>query len=305
MQLSAPRSPAAWTWPAIWHGERGGWWRFLLTLALYYAGSGLGIAFYTVVNLGLFKRAVADHPAHIQELTPLIGTLIITSFGLLGCFAGVRFIHRKPLAQIFTDGRPFGFGLALQSAAIWAVLWLGFTLPLPGAWQGLVQRTREIPLTWLPVALVMTIAAMTVGRATEEILFRGYLLTRVAAWVKRPWLAVCIVSLAFTALHRGNPAALTAITLFGIVWGVACIRSGTLAPMIGAHVVHDTMNVLLQPNTTNANASTTWLEVGLLALALCAWLAWLFYATRQKPASPPADSSQLVNHRVQETVQNS
>lgn len=292
-----------WTWPAIWQSERGGWWRVLLTLALYFTGAGLGIALYTVLNLKWLKSALAGQPAHVQDIPPLLGTVVITGLGLLGCLAGVRFIHRKPSTQVFTDGRPFQPGLALRSAAVWALLWLAFTLPIPGAWQGMLQRTREIPLLWWPVALVLVTAAMTVGRACEEIVFRGYLLTRLAAWLKRPWLAVLLVSFAFTAMHRGNNAALTAITLLGIAWGVACIRAGTLAPMIGAHVVHDVMNVLLVPEANDANTSTTWLEVGLIAAAICVWLAWLCHATRQTPNAPLIDPAHCPGDFIREATQ--
>lgn len=92
------------------------------------------------------------------------------------------------------------------------------------------------------------------------------------------------MALSFSIVHRGNPAALTAITLFGIAWGAACIRAGTLAPMVGAHAVHDTLNVLLQPGDPNANASTTWSEVVYIAVALSVWFCWLFWTTRDTPA---------------------
>ena len=274
----------SWRWPTVWRDERGGWWRVPLTLMLYVGGVVLGIALHTQANISGLKEAIKSQPVHVQEIVPLIATILITGLGLVGCLVGIRFVHHKPLARVFTDGRSFRFGLALQSATLWTLLWLGFTLPLPGAWEGLVRRTGEIPLAWWPIVFVVTLAAMIVGRTAEEVLFRGYLLTRLAAWVKRPWLAVAMVALSFSIVHRGNPAALTAITLFGIAWGAACIRAGTLAPMIGAHVVHDTLNVLLQPGDPNANASTTWSEVVFIAVALSVWFGWLFWTTRNTPA---------------------
>lgn len=282
-----------WHWAAQWREERGGWWRVPLTLALYGIGTVLGIALYTLANTHGLKDALKDQPCYIQDIPALLATILITGLGLIGCLAGIRFVHGKPIGAVVTDGRSFGLRLALQSAGIWTLLWLGFTLPLPGAWAGLVRRTGEIPLAWWPVILLLAVAAMFVGRGTEEVVFRGYLQTRLAAWVKRPWLAVCIVAFSFTAVHRGNLAAYTAIALFGFGWGAACVRAGTLAPMIGAHVAHDTLNILLQPANPNANASTTWLEVGLIGVGLAVWFAWLVRATRAKrparlPASQPA-----------------
>jgi len=276
-----------WAWPTIWIGEQGGWWRLAVTLALYVGAVVLGMILFTAAMLSGLKDVLNNEPACVQEIVSLVGTVLITGLGLAGCLIGIRFVHHKPTACVFTDGRPFGFGLAVQSAALWALLWFVVTVLLPGGWQGLVRRAGGIPLAWWPVLSVMTLGAMFVGRTAEEVVFRGYLQTRVAAWIKRPWLAVSISTLVFTAAHRGaNPAAYTAIALFGIVFGAACVRAGTLAPMCGAHAVHDTLECLRQPSghTNEVNASTTWLEVVLVAAALSIWFVWLLWVTRKQPA---------------------
>ena len=290
-------SNMSWRWSMVWSDERGGWWRVPLTLVLYVIGVVLGMALYTQANISGLKAAMGSHPAHVQEIVPLVATLLITGLGLGGCLIGVRFVHHKPIARLFTDGRPFGVGLALISAALWAGLWLAWTVMLPGAWEGMKKRAGEIPLVWWPVVIVACIGAMTMGRTAEEVLFRGYLQTRMAAWIKRPWVAVGVVAIIFNVMHRGNAAAHTAITLFGIVWGAACIRAGTLAPAIGAHVVHDTLEVLLRPSghSKDVNATTTWVEVVLISVALAVWFVWLIWATRNKPT----DST---SHPLPETV---
>jgi len=279
--LSAPAPPMDWAWPLVWRFEGGGAWRVAATLGLCAGGVIIGLLLYTLVSLHGLHAFAQNRPPYVKEVTALVGTTLVTGFGLLGCLAGIRFVHRKPVACVFTDGRSFGIGLALQSAALWVVLWFAFTLPLPHAWEHLLQRFNELPASAWPILVLAMLIAMTMGRATEEIVFRGYLQTRLAAWMKRPWLAVCLTALVFNLLHRGNLAAHTAILLFGIVWGVAAIRAGTLAPMIGAHVAHDALSCLLQPG--DGNASATWLEVWLIAGALALWLGWLFWATRNRP----------------------
>jgi membrane protease YdiL (CAAX protease family) len=175
-----------WTWPTIWIGERGGWWRLLVTSALYVGGVVLGIFLYTAVMVGGLKDAIKNQPGYVQEVAPLIATMLITGLGLAGCLVGIRFVHHKRVACVFTDGRPFGFRLAVQSAALWALLWFVDTVSLPNGWERLVRRTGEVPLVWWPVLSVLMLGAMAVGRTAEEVVFRGYLQTRVAAWVKRP-----------------------------------------------------------------------------------------------------------------------
>jgi membrane protease YdiL (CAAX protease family) len=273
-----------WTWPTIWTGERGGWWRLLVTAALYVSGVVLGMLLFTAVMLGGLKAAIQNQPAYVQDVVPLVGTSFITGLGLAGCLIGIRFVHRQPVARVFTDGRSFGWRLAVQSAVVWSILWFANTLVLAGGWAWLTRRTGEIPLWWWPVLIGLMLCAMTVGRTAEEVVFRGYLQTRVAAWVKRPWLAIALSTFLFTIVHRGaNSAALTAIALFGIVFGAASVRAGTLAPMIGAHVAHDALEGLFQPSghPNTVNASTTWREVVLIAISLAFWLGWLFWATRK------------------------
>lgn len=282
MNVSQKLTNWSWQWPNIWLCERGGWWRVPVTLALCGAGVLLGMLLFTGIHLGGLRAALSDRPDYIQDIAQLAGTMLVSGLGLAGCLAGVRFVHRKSPACVFTDGRAFGWGLALQSAGLWALLWLAFTLPLPGAWTGVVRRIEEIPIGWWPAMIAATVAAMAMGRTTEEVLFRGYLQTRIAAWVASPWIAILLVAIIFNFLHRGNAAAHVAITLFGLTWGAACVRAGTLAPMIGAHVAHDTMNVLLLPreHVTSANTATTWAEVSFIAAALGIWFAWLLWVTR-------------------------
>lgn len=144
-----------------------------------------------------------------------------------------------------------------------------------------MRRSGEIPLLWWPVLFVALLSAMAVGRTAEEVLFRGYLQTRVAAWVKRPWLAVCISTLIFTLMHRGNMASHIAIAMFGVAFGAAGIRAGTLAPMVGMHTAHDTLESFWHPGETNAGA--TWWDVAFVAVALSIWFSWLLRATRTPP----------------------
>ncbi len=280
-----------WTWPEIWNGERGGWWRVLLTLSLTVAGLVAGMMLHTLISVGGLREALQSQPVYLQDLAALGATVMVTGLGLAGCLIGVRWVHRRPLRSVFTDGRAFGWPLALQSAVVWGLLWCGFTLSLPGVWSQVKGHLNEFSLVAALCTMAAAAIAMTVGRTMEEVVFRGYFLTRISAWFKHPWVAIGFVALVFSLLHNGNPAARTAIVLFGIAWGIGCVRAGTLAPMIGAHVVHDTLNILLLPREyLKGNASTTWLEVGLIAVAQALWLTWLFWATHQSaPATLRAD----------------
>jgi membrane protease YdiL (CAAX protease family) len=269
-----------WIWPEIWDEEQGGWWRFVVTIAIFAGSVVLGIFLFTAAMLGGLKDAIRNEPVYIQDVVQLIGTVLIAGLGMAGLLIGVRFVHHRPMRGIFTDGRPFRLGFAVQSAALWSLLWLAGTILLPNGWEHLARRFKEVPLAWWPVLAVAMFCAMAVGRTAEEMMFRGYLLTRVAAWARRPLLAVCISTIVFTLVHHGNAAAYTAIALFGIAFGAACIRAGTLAPMIGLHTAHDTLEVLWHPKETNAGA--TWLDAAFVGVALSIWFGWLLWVTRTR-----------------------
>jgi len=282
-----------WIWPSLWDEEEGGWWRFVVTMAIFAASVVLGMVFYTATMLSGLRDAIRNEPAYFQEVVQLIGTVLVAGFGIVGLLIGVRFVHHKPTRGMFTDGRPFSFGFALQSAALWSLLWLAGTILLPNGWELLARRFKEVPLAWWPVLAVAMFCAMAVGRTAEEVIFRGYLLTRVAAWVRRPWLAVCISTIAFILVHHGNAAASVAIALFGIAFGAACIRAGTLAPIIGLHTAHDTLEVLAHPKETNASA--TWLDVAFVTVALSIWFGWLLWVTRTRLPAALVKSPETVD----------
>jgi membrane protease YdiL (CAAX protease family) len=266
------------------------------TLALLVVGAGLGLVLsFAVVPSA--SRGGAFNPANaatLKEIARVFTSLLPKALALAGLLAGIRFVHRKRLGCIFTDGRPFRIRFAVQSAAVWALLWFAGVLVQPQGWEHLARRAGEIPLAWWPVLAVCLLAAGLVAIGLEEVLFRGYLQPRIGAWVKRPWAAVGITALGFTVLHRGGSwAAYAAIGFGAVLFGTAGIRAGTLAPLLGMHATHDTLEVLWHPNDTNAGA--TWLDAVVWVVGLSIWFGWLLWATRSRPVGAFAQPDGAAN----------
>jgi hypothetical protein len=99
-------------------------------------------------------------------------------------------------------------------------------------------------------------------------------------------------------MHRGNTAAYIAIALFGLAFGAASIRVGTLAPLVGMHTAHDTLESFWHPSDTNAAA--TWWDVAFVAVALPIWFGWLVWITRTKPP----DTAQYPSSRAAQSSRN-
>ena len=285
-----------WTWPTIWAGERGGWWRLTATLALLLGGAALGLMLsFAAVPAGS-RGALGNpaNPANMKELVRLFAGLLPKALALAGLLAGIRFVHHKPIRCVFTDGRPFRIGFAAQSAALWWLLWFVGMIAQPQGWERLARRAGEIAPVWWPVLTLSLLGASAVAVTLEEVFFRGYLQTRVAAWAKRPWLAVGITALLFTGVHvGGNLAAYAAIAFAGVLFGIVCIRAGTLAPLLGMHIAHDLLEVLWHPNDTNAGA--TGVDVVVWVVGLLIWFGWLLWATRSRPIDSLAQPSGTAN----------
>lgn len=74
----------------------------------------------------------------------------------------------------------------------------------------------------------------------EEIVFRGFLLTRLHAIVRRWWLAVAISSLVFALLHLyEGPLAVGMIGLLGLVLGSLFAWRKSLVAPITCHLIHN------------------------------------------------------------------
>lgn len=268
-----------WTWPGVWEGERGGWWRVAVTMVLWYAGLVGGMLLVTAIMIQL-RGFLKNEPEYVAQIVRLlVGGPVQHGLMLAGCLIGVRFVHRKPVASVLTDGRRFQFALAFESAGLWILLWLAGTICLPDGWANLLARAGQVPPGWWPVLAAVTFGAITLQATQEEVVWRGYLLTRIAAWVQRPWLATVIVSVVFTAIHvHASPPAMAAIAFVAITLCAGCIRAGTLAPLIGMHAAHNALQTLWNPGGRNAGA--TWPEAAAFAIQLVIWFGWLLWATR-------------------------
>jgi uncharacterized protein len=88
--------------------------------------------------------------------------------------------------------------------------------------------------SWLAVFLMVGLA--------EECVFRGYLLTTLSAGMGF-WPASILLSLAFGAVHMGNPGenpiGLATVALVGMFFCLTVRRTGDLWFAVGAHAAHD------------------------------------------------------------------
>lgn len=153
---------------------------------------------------------------------------------ILVVMAVVRLVHQRHprwLSSVQPGFRwRYGFVCALVAlAGLNGIYWISQLgaeqtwQPGPGAWQ------------WL-MAIVLT---SPIQAAAEEYLFRGYLMQAIGS-VLRPWLAVLLSAVVFTAMHgTQNPALLADRLGFGLLAGCLVLFTGGLEAAIAAHAVNN------------------------------------------------------------------
>jgi membrane protease YdiL (CAAX protease family) len=167
----------------------------------------------------------------------------LASFGLLGAavILTVRVLHhRGPLSLL---GR--GPGVRQTLYALMAVLALFTAIELMPPWWSMEGMTLNNPLSWL-LLLPLSLGALTVQVASEEILYRGYIQQQLAARFSSPWIWLIGPNLLFAVAHweDGVPwteAAQYAIWAFcfGLAASDLTARTGSLGAAVGFHLANN------------------------------------------------------------------
>jgi membrane protease YdiL (CAAX protease family) len=173
-------------------------------------------------------------------------------------------------------------GTRIGPAVGWATLGLTSSLIFTGLWSALLQNHQKEQIVhqlgadhpgiarYAVALLVCVVAPMA-----EEFFFRGFFFTALRNWHGTP-LAVLLTGLTFGAVHLGSAPVvyLVPLAFLGMVLCGVYLRTGSLYPCIGLHLVN---------NCLAFGVSEGWdwqipvlivvslALVGLVALALARW----------------------------------
>lgn len=267
--------------------------RRLIAGVLLMAASFLVLAFvYARLSQALVPASAwGEDGLGIDRATTPWGALVnLYVFAMLiaSLWLTLALVHNRTLASLIGPARialrQFG-RVVLALVAFYAVLAL---LPYP---PGMVAAPNLPLATWLaflPLALV----GLLVQTSAEELVFRGYLQSQLAARYASPAIWIGLPTLIFAALHyaplqTGEGVWLIVLwaAAFGVVAADLTARSGTLGPAIALHFVNNGASILVAapmggfdglalytyPFTLDGG-QWTWMPVDLMTL-FCAWLA--------------------------------
>lgn len=222
------------------------------------AGVGLAVACHLAGALAVTAAAVALLRLAGQEAAPeaiLLGrtpaglVAILASFAFLGAgtILAAALLHGRSAGTLFGPaaavGRGFGAGAGLVAAVY------GGALLLPGDPQALSPALPAgVWLAWAPAAVL----AIAVQTGAEEILFRGYLQTQLAARFASPWAWMVLPSALFGLVHwdattwgANAPLVVAATALFGLAAADLTARTGSVGLAWGVHFANNLFALLL------------------------------------------------------------
>ncbi|CUH79044.1 CPBP family intramembrane glutamic endopeptidase [Tropicibacter naphthalenivorans] len=222
-------------------------WRLALGVLLVFAimfgmTQGIMTMLGTVLPAETFDRmtralAIGDTPAG------LLGMLVSMGAMGLAAFTVVEIVHdRRPASLVgpWPLARRQFWDVLFALVALNAVLMI---LPPWGLFEGTVPGLSLGH--WLAL-LPLTLIALFIQTGSEELLFRGYLQSQLAARFKHPAVWLIVPSLVFGLGHYapeiyGGNAWL--VVIWAVIYGIASAdltaRAGTLGPAVAMHLVNN------------------------------------------------------------------
>ncbi len=221
-------------------------WRVLL-------GAGLIVAVVVALNAalaGVVSTMAPDFWRHEitggpMGTTPMSMLLLLLSFGFFTVGAGLAAmaLHNRSLLSLIG---PLGPALSQFRVVMLMLVAVSVAIMiLPPYATNLGLEPNLAPGTWVTL-LPLSLGALLFQVSAEEILFRGYLQSQLAARFQSPWIWMGVPALLFALGHympeeAGENALLITLWagVFGLMMSDLTARSGTLGPAIAVHFANN------------------------------------------------------------------
>jgi len=224
----------------------------VLLVAAVYAGGGyllvkLAIKIAESVQLGAGYAMVFELATSSSKRAVLIA-LFSAVLMLPGLWLVLRFLHHRSLRSVLAPTGKVHWGNYTR-AVLFILIFAGFTsLPVLLNAEFTQQLTLGQWLPWLAPALLL----IFFQTATEELVFRGYLMQQLAARFHSRWVWWVLPAALFGAVHYntltyGDNALLVVFSAFitGLIFGDITARSGDLSIALGLHFANNLTVILL------------------------------------------------------------
>jgi membrane protease YdiL (CAAX protease family) len=231
--------------PALWRLIIGLFTVFVV-LALWVAGviAALGLA----TGLGFFRAAQST--LDLEAQTPLSSALFISLvWGLgLGTIIAARLWHGRSLQSLTGDGSTTLRHFAIASLITLAIIGAISLISLPFSDRPSLNMDAMVWVLFLPLGL-LAVAGQTLS---EEILFRGYIQSQLAARFAHPviWMITPAILFGFAHYLPGLPASaamgyVVIAAIFGLLAADLTARTGSIGAAWGFHFANNILAILV------------------------------------------------------------
>ena len=224
------------------HRGKNDWWRYML---------GMSVIVFSWLILGWLPYALVVMNGGGGLLTRFIAINFSIIMMLAGLVMAVKFIHRRPLMTLISSERGIAWKRIAHGALAWGLIGLAIALI-----EHLLYPARyyfsfspERFFLFAAVALVLT----PVQTATEELVFRGYVMQGLGLVVKTPAAVAILSAIIFALPHLLNPEVQqhgpvllgASYFIIGLALAVVTLRDGRLELAMGVHAANNLLLVLV------------------------------------------------------------
>lgn len=276
------------------------WWKPLLVVVIAAAFFGV---LSVVLSLASIPVITAVDPSYLSDLASGKGEILDTQRPVsvvLSLLSIILMIPAVLLAMLVMGMRPSGriWSVAVRirwgmvgrftGIAVLAVVAMNATgialemvlAPLQSAQDvSAITQPENFDVGAALLSLLFVVLLVPIQATAEEVVFRGLFMQVIGSWLKNPWFAIVIPTIAFTLLHIYDVWGLAAVALMGGFAAWLTWRTGGLEAAIAIHIVNNLFAFGFM--TAGFGGSTAQTEEGgslgsligeLIGLSLFAWL---------------------------------
>jgi len=269
-------------------------WRLALGLVIIVACFlAMGYSYFNLLAELVTKSEWPQLAAEIDKgSTPRGMFVILGYFGLLtlSLMLVTNQLHHRQLRTLIGPPRKAMLDFLRVSVALCALATLLWILPDP---ENMATSPGLPPLRWLAL-LPLSLPLVFLQISAEELAFRGYLQSQLAARFPHPLIWIGLPALVFALMHydpeiagANAPFYVASAFVFGLAAADLTARSGTLGPALALHFAINISALLITApqghnfglalqlypfSPDDISTRATWVPYDMLML-LCAWLA--------------------------------
>lgn len=241
------------------------WWLYLVGILAAFIGY---LAFQLImiiplmsaaINNGVEMKEIMQNPNILFNpdatginrsalLAMMMGMFVFT---LLFFWLAVKFFHKKTLASLINGFEKIRWSRYFFAFGVWALLLI--TITLLGYFISPQEFEVNFDLKKFTVLMLVAVIFIPIQTATEEIIFRGYLMQGLGQLFKNAWLPLMVTSVLFGLMHASNPEAkahglmimMPYYIFFGAFLGMLTLVDEGLELAMGIHCANNLISSLL------------------------------------------------------------